>query len=77
MKYRLFTTPQCKGCGPVKEYLKQRLAGEEIDASTEDGAQLALDNNILSAPTVIFTDEQGNEVGRANNLADVRNILTG
>jgi thioredoxin-related protein len=75
MKYLLFTTKYCVACAPVKKFLEQKaLKGELVDASENEEA--ALKYGVRSVPTVVFFDEEGNEFGRANNVSDVRSILS-
>ncbi len=71
-----FTTPYCGGCKPVRELLqKSPVRGEFIDASSEDGSERAVSLGVLSVPTVIFFDENNSEVGRANDVHAVRELI--
>ena len=74
--YMLFTTPFCKACKGVKEFLgKTSLEGNHIDASSDDGGEIAVKYNVQGVPTVVFLDEQNNEITRAHTLADVKEIV--
>ena len=75
MRYLLFTTKYCVACGPVKKFLEQKaLEGELVDAVEESDKAIAY--GVRSVPTVVFFDDSGNEVGRANNVGDARSILS-
>ncbi len=75
MRYLLFTTKYCVACAPVKKFLEQKaLKGEMVDAVEE--SEKAIEYGVRSVPTVVFFDEGGCEVGRANNVSDVRSILS-
>ena len=74
--YLLFTTPFCKACKGVKEFLgKVSLEGDHIDASSDEGSDIAVKYNVQGVPTVVFFDEQNNEITRAHTLADVKEII--
>ena len=74
--YMLFTTPFCKACKGVKEFLgKTSLEGNHIDASSDDGGEIAVKYNVQGVPTVVFLDEQNNEITRAHTLVDIKEIV--
>ena len=74
--YMLFTTPFCKGCKSVKEFLGNvSLKGDHIDASSGEGSEIAVKYNIRGVPTVVFLDENKNEIARAHSVADIRDII--
>jgi glutaredoxin len=74
--YLLFTTPFCKGCKSVKELLSTlSLKGDHIDASSDDGSEIAVKYNVQGVPTVVFLDEQNNEITRAHTVADIKEII--
>ena len=80
-KYMLFTTPTCPSCPPVKALLKDletrgMVKGELITVGADDGSyEKAAAYHITKAPTVVFFDEQDNELGRANNPSEVKSIV--
>lgn len=75
--YLLFTTPFCKFCPTVKEFLSTtKLPGKNIDATQEDGNEKAISLRVQSVPTVIFLDNSGNELGRAHSVQEIRDILS-
>ena len=74
--YVLFTTPFCRGCKPVKEFLSTaNIKGDHIDASSDEGSEIAVKYNVQGVPTIIFLDGQNNEISRVHTLADVKELL--
>lgn len=74
--YMLFTTPFCKFCPTVKEYmLSVKLPGTNLDA-TKEGSEKAVVNKVHKVPTVIFLDNSGKEVSRAHTISEIRNVLS-
>ena len=74
--YMLFTTPFCKACKGVKEFLSNStINGDHIDASSDEGGEVAVKYNVQGVPTVIFLDEKNNEITRARTLSDVKEII--
>ena len=75
--YILFTTPFCKFCPNVKEFLTTsvKLPGKQLDATQEDGNEKAINFKVSKVPTVIFLDNFGNEITRAHNVSEIREIL--
>ena len=65
----------CIRCPAIKEFMKESgLKGEEIDASSSDGVELAKKHNIRSVPTVLFLE--GDEVKhRALSLEEIKKII--
>jgi hypothetical protein len=75
--YLLFTTPFCSSCPPVKEFVRKLpLEGSLIDATESEGGQKAESFGVMSVPTIIFLDENKQEVGRANSVSAIRSILS-
>jgi len=78
--YLLFTTPTCPSCPPVKNFLKEleqkgHLLGEHIDVTQGNGYEKAIIFSISKAPTVVFFDENQQEIGRANNISEIKSIV--
>ena len=72
----LFTTPFCKFCPTVKEYISTvQIKGAYIDASKEEGNEKAIRFKVNKVPTVIFLDDSGKELTRAHNISEIREIL--
>ncbi|MDD4526869.1 MAG: anaerobic ribonucleoside-triphosphate reductase [Candidatus Margulisbacteria bacterium] len=76
-QYKMFYSEHCPGCKPVKSILSSQIAikGTDINASTKEGLEEAIRNNITGTPTVIFYDEQGNVVQKAHTSAQVEQLL--
>ena len=74
--YKMFYSEHCPGCKPVKNMLsKTTMQGEEVNASTKEGLEQAIENNITGTPTVIFYDDLGNVVKKAHTSAQVEQLL--
>lgn len=72
-RYELFVRKTCPNCPPVKECCTNLpLSGAQIDVDSEEGREAAINMGILSAPTVIFYDSEGNEVSRAHSVREIR-----
>ncbi len=76
-QYKMFYSEHCPGCKPVKNILSQvsNIKGIDVNASTKEGLEEAIRNNITGTPTVIFYDEQGNVVQKAHTSAQVEQLL--
>jgi len=74
--YYCFYRKTCPNCPSVKKYIdKLGIRGEFIDADTPEGAVMAVERQVLSVPTVIFTNSLNKEVARAKNVHEIREIL--
>jgi glutaredoxin-related protein len=74
--YKMFYSEHCPGCKPVKSILQNyKLKGTEINASTKEGLEEALKNNITGTPTVLFYDEADNLVSRAHNATQLEKLF--
>ena len=78
--YFLFTTPTCPSCPPVKSFLNEleqrgEVAGTVFDVTKNDGYEQAIVFNVSKAPTVVFFDEKKQEIGRANSIGEIKNII--
>lgn len=75
-QYKMFYSEHCPGCKPVKNILQQvAIKGVDVNASTKEGLEEAIRNNITGTPTVIFYDEYGNVVQKAHTSAQVEQLL--
>jgi len=77
-KYLFFTMPACPDCHMIKEFLEEKkinIEGEEIDTAEDEGMEKAVEFNVMSAPTMIFLDEDGKEVTRASSVDEVKNVV--
>ena len=72
-KYSYFFRKTCPNCPSVKGYVETLdLSGEHIDVDTEDGLESASDSHVFGVPTVVFYDNNDNEIFRAHNLKDLK-----
>jgi glutaredoxin len=75
-KYMLFFTPMCPKCPKIKEFMNTTsLEKEWVDAATKPGLQKARELGVGGVPMVIFFDENGKEVSRANSLEEVKRVI--
>ncbi len=76
-KYLLFTSPFCKFCPTIKQFLSTvDVSGSNFDITQDDGRNKALSLNVNKIPTIIFVDDSGNEIDRAHNVNEIRDILS-
>ena len=75
--YLLFTTPFCKFCPSVKQFLStMEMQGNHIDATKDEGTRKAIDLKVTKVPTVIFLDDSGKELTRAHSVYEIRDVLS-
>ncbi len=76
MRFKLFTTRTCPKCPAVKQFLQEQdIEGDFVDASTPEGLEDAKKHNVMNVPTVIFFDQRGEEIKRANNIEEIRKCI--
>ena len=76
-KYFLFTTSTCHACKNMKDFFdKMKIQGKSIDIVSNEGNNIAANFEIKNIPTAIFFDEREQEIGRALNIFDAREILS-
>lgn len=76
-RYELFIRKTCPNCPPVKEYCTNLpYDGTFIDVDTEDGLAHASAMGIFSAPTIIFYNENDDEISRAHSVNEIRSLST-
>lgn len=74
--YKIFTTPTCKNCPSVKEFMKTvELNGQEINAADPKGREEAMKKGIRSVPTILFFDEEGQHIETARSINEIKQIL--
>ncbi|MCL2706404.1 MAG: thiol reductase thioredoxin [Spirochaetaceae bacterium] len=74
--YSYFYRKTCPNCPAVKKHLdKLEIHGESIDVDTPEGIILAKEKEILSVPTVVFSNNYGKEVYRARNVNDLKELV--
>ena len=75
-KYSYFFRKTCPNCPSVKNYIETiNLNGINIDVDTEEGLTAASENNIFGVPTVVFYDNDNNEISRAHTLKDLKDTI--
>lgn len=76
--YTYFYRQSCPNCPPVKKYTAAlHIPGDSIDVDTSEGMEMAIQHQVLASPTVIFFNNQGEEVFRAHNTETMEKIFTG
>ena len=75
--YEFFMRNTCPNCHPVKDFMaSQNIAGTVIDVDTDSGLTQAASKGVFSAPTVIFYDSTGNEIGRGHSVEELKAVLS-
>lgn len=73
--YRYFYRKTCPNCPPVKEYVSQLpLSGKQVDVDTEEGLSEAQTYQVLSTPTVIFFDRNGQPIHEAHSVNQLEDL---
>lgn len=77
--YRYFFRTTCPNCKAMKTALDEKI-GDRLDQTAfnvddEDGFERARQDVILSTPTVLFYDENGNEVTRTSDPIELIEVL--
>ena len=74
--FEYFFRESCPNCPPVRTYVENlSLDGEMVNVDTGDGMAQAVQRQILSTPTVVLMDENGDAVAQAGSVAQLRSIL--
>ncbi|MGI5057686.1 anaerobic ribonucleoside-triphosphate reductase [Treponema pectinovorum] len=74
--YEFFMRKTCPNCPPVKEYIKNlEFGGTVIDVDTAQGLKQAAQKGVFSAPTAIFYDNLGNEIGRGHSVEEIKSVI--
>ena len=74
--FTFFMRKTCPNCPPVKNCIEASgLLGEYVDVDSTAGFEKASAMGILAAPTVVFTDENGNECFRARTVKEINDFL--
>ncbi len=75
-EYLYFFRQDCPNCKPVRTLLTDLdERGRAVDVDTDQGMKLAMDYQILSTPTVVFLDREGQEARRATAVKDIREAM--
>lgn len=80
MKILKFNLPTCRPCITLSEQMKELdLSNFEIQEislrADKESKELGDRYNIRSVPTLVILDEQGNEVERVRNIAQLKSFL--
>lgn len=67
----------CPKCPAAKELMagQDKIKGETFNAHTPEGLEEARKFTISAVPTVVFFDEDGNEVKRATGVEEAEEVL--
>ena len=69
VEYIYFYRETCPNCPAVRSLLSRiDLPGVELDVDTDEGMEAAVEHGIYAAPTVIFVDNEKNEIYRASTV---------
>ena len=76
-KYILITRATCPHCPPVKALVAEYkdIEGKLYDADTEEGLAVAQKYGVMSTPTLIAVDAEGNELGTAHDEVEGKQLL--
>jgi Glutaredoxin len=77
MQYKLFTTPMCPKCPPMKEFLagQGKVSGEVVNCHTPEGLAEARKFSVHAVPTVVFLDDDGKESRRCGTKEEVEDVI--
>ncbi len=70
--------PACPDCHIIREFLDEKkinIEGKEIDTATDEGMEKAVEFNVMSAPALVFLDENNKEVSRAFSVDEVKRVI--
>lgn len=74
--YMFFTRKTCPNCPPVKDFMGDlKMDGIHHDVDTEEGLSAARKFGVMASPTVIFFDNNSNELFRAHSVTDLKSCL--
>jgi len=82
MKILLFVSSNCRHCpkaeaavrSVVPEYYGHDISFEKIRVKTDEGRQLASRFNVMSLPTILMMDNDGNEIQRIVGIPSKENL---
>ena len=75
MKLIKFSLPHCQPCKVLAEQMKKEgIESTEINL-LEDTEELGFKYSIRNVPTVVVLDEKEQEIGRARNIEQLKEIL--
>lgn len=75
-KYLLFTSPICRNCPPMKEYVKTiDIMGIDIDISTQDGFEIAKKYEVQSTPCLLLFSNS-NIIAKTHSVDEIKKVLS-
>ena len=73
MKALLFHREHCPNCPPVVAHVSEHYPDAElIDCGTEEGMEMARERWVLSTPTLVMCNDEGEELWRAGTVKEIR-----
>lgn len=77
MKYVLFTTTRCPKCPDFKIFVSQNveLPGKILDETMPEFSEKIGAFGVTNAPTIIFLDDQDQEVFRSSETYEITDYL--
>lgn len=74
--YVYFFRESCPNCPPVKSYVENlSLDGQMVNVDTGEGMARAVQHQILSTPTVLLQNSNGETVAQAGSVEQLRDIM--
>jgi len=74
--YTYYYRQSCPKCPPVRSYMESiDLEGRMVDVDTGQGMADAIEHQILSTPTVLLMNDDGETVAQAGSVTQLRLIL--
>jgi len=82
MKILVFVSSNCPHCPNAErvvreitpEYSKEGVSYEKIRTKTEEGKDLAIKYNVMGTPTILFLDDEGNELKKIIGTPSEENL---
>lgn len=76
LQYRFYFRKDCPNCPPMKQFVETlEIQGAYVDVDQEEGLQLAVSDNVYSAPTVILFNQKEEELFRTDNVPGLEEFL--
>jgi hypothetical protein len=75
--YSYFFRKSCPNCPPVAELINRLpLSGAAVDVDSEEGQAEALAVGVMSTPTVVFYDQNGQSVFQGRNVGTIKDFFS-
>jgi ribonucleoside-triphosphate reductase len=77
VKMLLFTAKTCPNCGAAKEFAEKqaKMQFTVVDASNEEGYELAKQHAISSVPTAVFVDDTNAVIAKRAGIDDIQSYV--